>query len=73
MILPYNPESKCPKCGHDKVSIKYCTKYFSDCPVLLDLHRTIKVFTEHFDRECQRCGYTWFERTLDEGASQNAQ
>ena len=53
----YNPTAKCPKCEHDDVTARYCTGgHYGPCEARHD---------GHLDRTCCRCGYKWYERTLD--------
>ena len=58
----YNPDSKCPKCGWDKVSVKFCKGDFNCKSYMRD------EWKYHLDRTCERCGYTWAEATLDKEA-----
>ena len=60
MPLPfYDPDAKCPKCGHDDISTRYvkqgrlgepCEFYSAD----IREH-------EHLHRQCRRCNYKWCE------------
>lgn len=64
MTLPlFNPDRKCVKCGHHKPA-KVTHMHFCD-------NRTIRAIEAAGDhevmiRQCRRCGYIWFERTLSE-------
>ena len=51
----YNPDTRCPKCGHDIVTTEYWQpKDYG------------KIRDEHFVRICMRCGYGWREACLAE-------
>ena len=49
----YNPDARCPKCGHNIVTTEYWqAKDYG------------KIRDEHFVRICMRCGYGWREACL---------
>lgn len=50
---PYDPDSKCYKCGFDDIVVIYCE---GDYPC--------NISCEHLDRICKRCGYKWIEKCL---------
>ncbi|NBR00776.1 MAG: hypothetical protein EBT97_10075 [Actinobacteria bacterium] len=51
-LPPYDPDQKCPKCGHDEVATKYIVAWVSD------------VKREALHRCCGRCGYGWNQATV---------
>jgi predicted nucleic-acid-binding Zn-ribbon protein len=58
-IGPYRPDARCPKCGHGKTRTAYCRGTGAgECVDAVG-------DTEHLHRECKRCLYAWYERTLD--------
>ena len=55
-VLPdYNPNAKCPVCGHDEISTFYC----------IDYCKFHAASSEHVDRRCKRCHYKWPEKLID--------
>jgi ssDNA-binding Zn-finger/Zn-ribbon topoisomerase 1 len=63
MLEPFDPERRCPKCGHDTIHTQYSNgRTFSwkggcyDCPRERD--------GEHLDRRCERCSYRWSEAVV---------
>jgi hypothetical protein len=59
-LTPFNPDSTCPKCGHDTVNTQYQAPYHSACD---DTCRDKK--PERLERRCDRCRYWWGEAVLD--------
>jgi len=59
-LPPYDPNAKCPKCGHDEVRTYYCKtgQPLDSC--------WLKIEHEHLHRACQRCHYKWLEACLEE-------
>jgi predicted nucleic-acid-binding Zn-ribbon protein len=58
MTKLFDCNSKCPKCGHNKVSVHY-HKWGSHGSSCADIEQ------EHLDRTCERCHYSWPELTID--------
>jgi len=58
----YDPNATCPKCHSEDVSVRHC-----DGPTYASLCRYPSPWNEidHFHRTCQRCRYSWLEKTLD--------
>ena len=52
---PYNPDSKCSKCGHDDIATTYCPGCVPRC------RRHPFEDGEHLDRYCRKCGFAWAE------------
>lgn len=61
---PFDPERRCPKCGHDDVTVSYVRSHrsWSDTPCGATIHD--HKYVEHLDRHCQRCHYIWAEAVL---------
>lgn len=62
-VILYNPDRKCPKCGHNKIDTQYC--YSAEtCPA----YRMIKNFAEgeHIHKTCTRCKFQWPEKCINE-------
>ena len=53
-LSAFNPQSKCPKCGHDDIAITYHGYVKYGCSLLL-------YSGEHLCRYCRRCSYKWAE------------
>lgn len=61
-LPPYDPEAKCPKCGHDVVSTVYCTSTPYGHVQTLNYPGEVCIEkVEHHHRRCQRCSYAWVE------------
>ena len=58
ILTQFNPKSRCPACGHDKVGAKYCTGLRADCE--------LGAARGHIHRICRRCGYGWIEGCLND-------
>ena len=57
-MKPYDPEAKCPKCGHAEVETHYEDKA-NLCP--WEHRNKAGNEVEHLDRYCKRCSYAWAE------------
>lgn len=60
----FNPDGKCPKCGHDDVATGYVVnsgRYGDPC---YDLPRATRE-GEHLHRHCRRCSFEWCEACID--------
>ena len=58
-LQPFNPEAKCPKCGHGEVGVRYVA------PVkTYDVRGEATEHPEQMRRLCERCGYGWAEAPL---------
>lgn len=55
-LPPYNEDSLCPKCGHDKATTVYQEEV--SYRVFACNNRTQN---EHLHRRCTRCHYSWCE------------
>jgi hypothetical protein len=62
-LEPFNQNAICIKCGYNEISLQYIKNIDYDCssnyncgPVNL---------TDHFHRNCMRCGYKWPEMVLN--------
>ena len=51
----FSSKNRCPKCGCDKISTRFCT----------GLTHCLGVAREHLHRTCQRCAYDWKQETKD--------
>jgi len=63
-LMEFDEETACPKCGHDRVVVKYCKGGIMigrSCPSEMS-----GSYEEHLDRTCERCGYVWAQAVLDE-------
>lgn len=64
-LPPFNPEARCPKCGHDAVNVVYVKAHAGGstpgCGATIDDFK----YREHMDRACQRCHYEWGEAVLE--------
>lgn len=58
VLPPYNPDGRCPKCGHDQVTT---THYADGC----NDKRCSTCDREHLRRMCQRCKHQWAEAIAD--------
>ncbi len=59
-LLPFNPNAKCPKCGHDQTDDRW--KVAKPGHSYIQEHHGAK---EWIGRRCQRCSYIWDEACLD--------
>jgi hypothetical protein len=57
-LPPFNPDTTCPKCGHDDVLMIYVSGHRAWDSPRCGLVSTDK-YQEHMDRCCQRCHYEW--------------
>lgn len=75
-IRPFRGEPSCPKCGassdqvltewHHALVIGMCDSIFFATTTLSDTPAAISSpHTEHLCRACQRCYFSWCERTAD--------
>lgn len=60
-LTPFDPEAKCPKCGHDDVRVNHVGGYRYSCT---HEAKPRHPETEHLDRTCQRCHFGWAEAVL---------
>lgn len=60
-LPPYNPEAKCPKCGHDRVTTYWVSLEDSD---KYDEWHCDGNKQEHHNRTCERCRFSWAESVL---------
>lgn len=66
-VNAYDPNGRCPKCGHDDVHTRYrlnghgwgCRDHSPRQPACCTF--------EHLDRTCRRCGFSWPETCADRG------
>lgn len=58
----FEPNAKCPKCGHDVVRTYYCrgSKYSYFASPCYDQ----RAEGEHLHRHCERCAYAWLEQCI---------
>ncbi len=65
-LKPFNPEARCPKCGHDTVKTRYCRggpdSDYRDLCWDKGLNR------EHLHRNCERCHYEWEEACINKAS-----
>ena len=65
---PASEKSFCIKCGCGFSKARYCPGKFDNqeyCGILVDNFNFDKEHPEHLHRICERCGYTWLEKTSD--------
>lgn len=71
-LPPFDKNSACPKCGDARADVQWCTGILSDgyC-----IGRRIgdSDDQEHMHRECQVCGFLWFEAPRDSAPKVRAQ
>ena len=60
---PYDPQNKCPKCGHDTTTAKFHEETFDDGCIHIPCEYPDG--EAHIERRCSRCSAVWFERPLD--------
>ena len=65
-MKPFDPDSRCPKCGGEDVGTHYSASYW-DC--LYSCSRRNSMTGEHMERTCRRCGYRWVEAPLGEAVN----
>lgn len=59
-LQPYQPNGRCPKCGHDQVRTRY--QESREWPHSWERYeRGREVHAEHLRRHCERCCYEWPE------------
>ena len=58
----YNPDAKCPKCGHEDIYTAFHGK--GDCTFLCV--GWLQVDIDYLNRHCRRCSYGWLEAPLDQ-------
>lgn len=51
-LRPYDPDARCPKCGHPWVTTEYCK-----APNVEECSLGISSRVEHFHRKCERCSF----------------
>lgn len=58
MMKPFDPNAKCPKCGHDNIKTAY---YENDEHRWHGYNKLDRERSEHLRRTCERCRYQWNE------------
>jgi hypothetical protein len=59
-LPPFNPDSRCPKCGGEDVATSYDADQY-ECSISATRP---KVNIEHLHRRCRRCDFDWCEGVL---------
>lgn len=59
-LPPYQADTICPKCGHDKVGTQYQPPFHDSC---FDTQCPEKE-PERLERRCERCRFAWPQATV---------
>lgn len=58
IVGPFDPEARCPKCGHDGLFTRWCA------PAKGCGHSCHPSAPERMLRRCERCRFDWWELPL---------
>lgn len=56
----FNPDTTCPKCGHDKIASTW-----HELENAYQFDNWVEVKPERITRRCERCNYMWDELPFD--------
>jgi len=63
----FNPNIKCPKCGHEEVKVYHMEKVRFSSDYLREYKEDgDPVLKEHLRRECLRCHFSWPENIIND-------
>lgn len=67
-MKPYDPMTKCPKCGSDEVGTAHHAgnTYSSGCCSSVSVYHRDMPDGEHMHRKCHRCGYEFAQSVIEQ-------